>query len=186
MSGYEAVVLGASLGGVEALQVIVGSMTHRLPMPLLITQHMSPHGSVLDQVLGRAGPLPVLWAADGGQAEPGGIYLCPPSTVMTLEPGLTMRLHEKVVSSRTVDELFRSAATAAAAGPSLLAVVLTGMGSDGTQGARAVKACGGTVIAQDKPTSVAFGMPGSVIAAELADQILPLPEIAGLLAALGA
>ncbi len=184
MSGYEAVVLGASLGGVEALQVIVGTMTHRLPMPMLITQHMSPHGSVLDQVLGRAGPLPVLWGADGGQAEPGGIYLCPPSTVMTLEPGLTMRLHEKVASSRTVDELFGSAATAA--GPSLLAVILTGMGSDGTQGARAVKACGGTVIAQDRLTSVAFGMPGSVIAAELADRVLPLPEIAGLLATLGA
>jgi two-component system chemotaxis response regulator CheB len=70
-------------------------------------------------------------------------------------------------------------------GPGLLAIVLTGMGHDGTAGARAVKDAGGTVLAQDKATSMAFSMPGSVAAAHLADEVLPLPDIAQRLATLG-
>lgn len=151
---------------------------------MLITQHMSAHGSVLDQVLRRAGPVPVRWAANGELVQPGAIYLCPPTSVMMLDPlqPLTVRLRQKVSSTGTVDELFRSAAKAV--GPDLLAIVLTGMGHDGTAGARAVKEAGGTVLAQDQATSMAFSMPGSVIAAKLADQVLPLSEIAELLAAL--
>jgi two-component system chemotaxis response regulator CheB len=185
MASYRAVVAGASLGGVEALQLILRALTGRPPVPVLITQHMSARGSVLDQVLRRAGSVPVRWAADGELAQPGSIYLCPPTSVMMLDPQepLTVRLREKVTSMGTVDELFRTAAKVA--GPDLLAVVLTGMGHDGTAGARAVKDAGGTVLAQDQATSMAFSMPGSVIAARLADHILPLPKIAELLASLG-
>jgi two-component system chemotaxis response regulator CheB len=185
VASYRAVVAGASLGGVEALQLILRALTGRPPVPVLITQHMSARGSVLDQVLRRAGSVPVRWAADGELAQPGSIYLCPPTSVMMLDPQepLTVRLREKVTSMGTVDELFRTAAKVA--GPDLLAVVLTGMGHDGTAGARAVKEAGGTVIAQDQATSMAFSMPRSVIAARLADHILPLPKIAELLASLG-
>jgi two-component system chemotaxis response regulator CheB len=184
VASYRAVVVGASLGGVEALQFIIGTLTDRLPVPILVTQHTSARGSVLDQVLRRAGSVPVTWAADGEMAEPGAVYLCPPARVMTLDPQqpLTFRLHEKVSSATTVDELFRSAA--GAVGAELLAIVLTGMGHDGTAGARAVKEAGGTVLAQDKLTSTAFSMPGSVISAQLADQVLSLPQIAELLATL--
>jgi two-component system chemotaxis response regulator CheB len=185
VTSYRAIVAGASLGGVEALSFILGTMTAPPPVPLLVTQHMSAHGSVLDQVLRRAGPVPVSWAVDGERAQPGGIYLCPPTSVMTLNPRqpLTVRLREKVSSVGTVDELFRSAASAV--GPGLLAIVLTGMGHDGTAGARAVKDAGGTVLAQDQETSMAFSMPGSVAAAKLADEVLSLPKIAELLATLG-
>src|SRR5688572_26332751 len=156
VASYSAVVMGASLGGVEALQLIVGGLTDRMRLPMLVTQHMSARGSVLDKVLQRAGSLPVNWAVHGETVEPGVIYLCPPTSVLMLDPGrpLTVRLREKISSTGTVDELFRTAAEAV--GPSLLAVVLTGMGHDGTAGARAVKEAGGTVLAQDQLTSMAF------------------------------
>ncbi|MEW9552033.1 chemotaxis protein CheB [Nonomuraea sp. NPDC050783] len=178
---YRALVVGASLGGVEALQVVLGSLRTRIGVPVLVAQHAGPGSRMLDKVLGATSRLPVTVAVDGEAAEPGRVYLCPPRGTLRLEPDgtLTARTHDREISSGSVDELFRSAADAL--GPAVLAIVLTGTGHDGLAGAQAVRGAGGTVLAQDEPTSLAYGMPGSVVAAGLADLELPLGEIPRLL-----
>ncbi|HEX8519572.1 MAG TPA: chemotaxis protein CheB [Pseudonocardia sp.] len=180
-SRYRAVLIGASLGGVEALQVVLGSLRTDLAVPVLVTQHTGPRLSTLDRLLGRVSRLPVGWAVDGDEAQPGRVHLCPPGSVLRLDPDGTVSVepHGRPSSSTTVDEMFTAAARAL--GDEVLAVVLTGTGSDGTAGARAVKEAGGTVVVQDELTSLAFGMPRSVIEAGAADLVLPLTEIPELL-----
>lgn len=178
---YRGVVVGSSLGGVEALQLVLGALRTAIDVPIVVAHHVGPSGSVLERVLGRVSSLSVRWAVDGVPAEPGVVHLCPPRTMLRWEPDgtLTARRHEARTSLGTVDELFSSAADAL--GPGLLAIVLTGAGSDGTAGARAVRAAGGTVVVEDEATATASGMPRSVARAGLADLVLPLPEVPELL-----
>ncbi|MGQ0575762.1 MAG: chemotaxis protein CheB [Pseudonocardia sp.] len=178
---YRVVVIGSSLGGVEALQVVLGGLRTVLPVPVLVAHHVGPSGSALDRVLHRHSRLPVAWAADGTAAQPGRVYLCPPRHELRLEPDgtLTVQPHGRPSSLGTVDATFTAAA--AALGEHVLALVLSGMGHDGRAGAGAVKDAGGTVLVQDELTSLAFGMPEAVVGAGLADLVLPLAEIPDLL-----
>jgi len=178
---YQAVVVGASLGGVEALRTILAGLRGELPVPVLVAQHLPPEGSRLDDRLARASGLPVGWASDGEAVRPGRVYLCPGRSSVRLEPDgtLTVARGRGPSSSGQVDELFASAAIALAG--RVLAVVLTGVGSDGAVGARAVKTAGGDVIVQNEGTAVAFGMPSAVIAAGHADLVVPLGEIPEIL-----
>ncbi|MER7008174.1 chemotaxis protein CheB [Dactylosporangium sp. NPDC000555] len=178
---YGAVVIGASLGGGEALQVLLGGVRTELPVPVVVAQHLAPAPSRLDAILSRVSRHPVGWAHDGEVAAPGRVYLCPGRTLVRLEPDGTMTVRASMRGSSygLVDELFGSAADAL--GPHVLALVLTGLGHDGAAGARAVKRAGGTVIVQDEATATAFGMPAAVAAAGDADLVLPLGELPGLL-----
>lgn len=178
---YQVVLVGASLGGSEALQVLLGGLHTDLPAPMVIVQHLGPGVSALDTVLGRVSRHPVMWARDGQRLEPGTVYLCPGRTRARLEPDgtLTVRQFGGRSSYGQVDELFSSAATSL--GAQVLALVLTGLGNDGTAGAYAVRQAGGTVIVQDEFTSTAFGMPSAVIKAGAADLVLPLGELPDLL-----
>ncbi|GGM86982.1 hypothetical protein GCM10011609_24440 [Lentzea pudingi] len=178
---YQAVLIGASLGGAEALQVLLGGLRTDLPAPVVIAQHLGPGVSHLHTMLGRVSRHPVVWAEDGQVLEAGHVYLCPGRTQVRLEPDgtLTVRPRPGRSSMRQVDELFVSAADSL--GAQVLALVLTGMGSDGTTGALAVRRAGGTVIVQDESTATAFGMPSAVIAAGAADLVLPLGELPDLL-----
>ena len=178
---YRGVVVGSSLGGVEALQVVFGALRGELPVPVVVAHHLGPSASLLEKVLGRATRLPVRWAADGAPVTPGTVHLCPARSVVRWEPDdtFTVRPHGGRSSLGTVDALFSSAADTL--GADLLAVVLTGAGSDGTDGCRAVRDAGGTVVVQDPDTAAAPGMPGSVAGAGLADLVLPLPEVPELL-----
>ncbi|GHH27802.1 chemotaxis protein CheB [Lentzea cavernae] len=178
---YRAVVIGASLGGAEALQVLLGGLRTDLPVPVVIAQHLGPGVSHLHTMLGRASRHPVVWAQDGQVLSAGHVYLCPGRTQVSLEPDGTLTVHPKPGKSsmRQVDGLFVSAANSL--GGQVLALVLTGLGSDGTAGALAVKQAGGTVIVQDESTATAFGMPSAVIAAGAADLVLPLGELPDLL-----
>jgi PAS domain S-box-containing protein len=178
---YQAVVVGASLGGVEALQTVLGGLRGELPVPVLVAQHLFPGVSRLDERLARASGLPVGWASDGQAVEPGRVHLCPGRSFVRLEPDgtLTVAPSQEASSSGQVDELFASAAIALAG--RVLAVVLTGMGRDGVAGARAVKEAGGDVIVQNEETAAAFGMPSAVINAGHADLVASLGEIPEIL-----
>ncbi len=182
-----AVVIGSSTGGPEALSKVISALPRALPVPVLIVQHMPPlFTSQLAARLDRIGPSKVVESQGGERLEAGTVYVAPGDFHLEIaDKGghLTTHLHhgDQVNFCRpAVDVLFTSAAKVF--GGDLLAVVLTGMGSDGREGARRIVEAGGTVYAQDEPTSVVWGMPGSVATAGLAHAILPIEQVADSIA----
>ncbi len=176
--------IGSSTGGPQALTTLI----ERLPAaidraPVLITQHMPPtFTTVLAEHLSRVGSRGAHEAEHGEPVLAGGIYVAPGGRHMRVarEAG-TVRIvlgDEPPVNfcKPSVDPLFSSAS--AAWGSGVLAVVLTGMGSDGAAGAADIVAAGGSVIAQDEATSVVWGMPRAVAQAGLCAAVLPLDKIA--------
>ncbi len=178
-----AVVLGSSTGGPEALSRVLGGLSGPPAVPILIVQHMPPvFTRQLAARLDRLGPATVVEAVDGQLPEPGHVYIAPGDHHLeTRRVGGLLRLAitdgPPVNFCRpSVDVLFRSAVRDL--GGEILAVVLTGMGADGRTGCEDVVAAGGTVVVQDEPTSVVWGMPGAVATAGLAHRVKPLGEIA--------
>lgn len=178
-----AVVIGSSTGGPEALSTVLGALSAPPPVPVLVVQHMPPvFTRQLAARLDRLGPTTVVEASDGEALRPGTVYIAAGDhhlelsrsagtlrTVLTDGPPVNF-------CRPAVDVLFRSAVREL--GGRLLAVVLTGMGADGRTGCEDVVAAGGTVVVQDEPTSVVWGMPGAVATAGLAHRVLPLREVA--------
>ncbi len=176
--------VGASTGGPRAVGDVlagIGAATLRT-VPVLVVQHMPPvFTAVFAEHLGARIGLPASEGKAGERLVPGRVYVAPGGRHMGLagnrqEP--VIRLDDGPVVNfcrPAVDVLFMDAA--AMFGGATLSVILTGMGSDGTAGARALAEAGGTVLAQDEATSTVWGMPGSVAKAGLAHGILPLPEI---------
>lgn len=176
--------IGASTGGPQALNAIVaqiGGLIDRAPV--LITQHMPPtFTTILAEHLARSAGRPTREAVDGEAIDAGTIYLAPGGKHMTV----ARRNGAAVIAigngpmvnfcRPAVDPLFSSAAEVW--GPKALALVLTGMGSDGLFGAQAIVAAGGHVLAQDEATSVVWGMPGQVAQNGLCSAVLPLDHIA--------
>ncbi len=178
-----AVVIAASTGGPHALETVLGSLCP-LRVPIFIVQHISGDFSGrLAEQLDHACPFPVMEAEDGQHPEPGSAYLSPGGIHLTVERGdrgTVMRLRDlpPVNSCRpSADVLFLSSADIY--GPNQLAVVLTGIGQDGLEGTRHLGGLGAPVLVQDEASSVVWGMPGSVAGAGLADEILPLGDVAG-------
>jgi len=176
--------IGASTGGPQALNNIVSQIALVLERaPVLITQHMPPtFTAILAEHLARVAKCPVREAREGEGINAGTIYLAPGGkhmkvarrdgiAVIAIDDGPLVNFCKPAV-----DPLFASAA--AVWGPKVLALVLTGMGHDGLDGAKAVVAAGGHVIAQDEATSVVWGMPGQVATAGLCSAVLPINEIA--------
>ena len=175
--------IGSSTGGPQALGAIVGGIGNVIDqVPVLITQHMPPtFTTILAEILERASGRPAQEATDGEALRPGRIYIAPGGRhmkavrrnnvpVVALDDGPPINFCKPAV-----DPMFSSAATAW--GGANLALVLTGMGSDGTRGAADLVAAGGSVIAQDEETSVVWGMPGSVAKAGLCSAVLPVEQI---------
>jgi two-component system chemotaxis response regulator CheB len=178
-----ALVVGSSTGGPQALNVVLSTMGPVLERgPILITQHMPPtFTAILAEQLARTTHYRVHEAAAGEPVLPGTIYIAPGGRHMTVaDHGATPTI---VVADGppinlckpSVDPLFASAA--AVWGPKLLALMLTGMGHDGLDGAKELVNAGGHVIAQDEATSVVWGMPGQVAHAGLCSAVLPLADI---------
>jgi two-component system chemotaxis response regulator CheB len=178
--------IGSSTGGPQALNTILGHIASVIEhVPVLITQHMPPtFTAILAEHLTRVAKCPVHEGQDGEEIVAGRIYLAPGGKHMTvarrdhvgaaviaIEDGLLVNFCKPAV-----DPLFTSAATVW--GAKAMALVLTGMGSDGLNGAKAIVAAGGHVMAQDEATSVVWGMPGSVTHAGLCSSVLPLDRIA--------
>ena len=180
------VVIGVSTGGPAALDVLLPALPASFPWPILIVQHMPElFTRPLAERLSQRCSLKVSEAAEGDPVRRGHIAIARGNWHMeTLAPsraGLPATLHLTQAPPENhcrpaVDVLFRTAAAHYGAG--VLAVVLTGMGSDGLVGAGLIRARGGTVLAQDQASSTIWGMPGAVARAGLAQRVLPMLEIA--------
>lgn len=182
--GHKVVVIGASTGGPRALEIVFATLPRDLPASFIVVQHLPPEfsASFAKRLDAAKGPRVVV-ACEGDRVEKGVAYLAPGGRHLKLgwkgATSLVIRLDdgEPVNFVRpSVDVLFRSAAESLR--ENLMAIILTGMGADGTAGAMVVKASGGRVVVQDEHTSVAYSMPKSAIDAGLVDQILPLEKIA--------
>ena len=183
------IAIGSSTGGPQALLTLLGNLPPSVQCPIVITQHMpATFTTVLAEHIARAGTRPCVEAADGMELKPGHILLAPGDYHLQLAreaERVVARLSQSAPENfcrPSVEPLFRSVAQIY--GADACAVVLTGMGSDGCNGARVLAACGAPVIAQDEATSVVWGMPGAVANAGICSAILPLPMIAGHLAGL--
>jgi two-component system, chemotaxis family, protein-glutamate methylesterase/glutaminase len=178
----EALVIGVSTGGPTALHEIVPQIPAQFPLPILIVQHMPPlFTRLLAERLATRCALKVEEARDGEPVDGGRIYIAPGDYHMrvTGKPGRVRIALDQGPAENScrpaVDVLFRSASEVW--GPATIAAVLTGMGSDGLEGCRALRRKGAYVLTQDEATSVVWGMPGFVTKAGLADKVLPLGEL---------
>jgi len=179
------VAIGVSTGGPAALDIVLPALPANFPLPILVVQHMPElFTRLLAERLNERCPLAVREASEGNPVIPGTIYIARGNwhleivgSTRSAQPA-TLRLTQAAPENHcrpAVDVLFRSAA--AVYGSGVLAVVLTGMGSDGLESARIVRARGGTVLAQDQATSAIWGMPGAVVRAGLAQRVLPVQAI---------
>lgn len=183
MCGAAVVLIGVSTGGPPALQKILSEIPENFPAPILVVQHM-PTGftaSLADR-LNRSSAIKVKEAEDGELAQTATVYIAPGGFHLKLYRAgdyLHLKLDSKPVGTLhcpSVDVLFESAAEVC--GSRVLAFVLTGMGKDGTVGARAIKLAGGRIVVESEETSVVFGMPKAVMDAVKVDGVVPLYAVA--------
>ena len=161
------VAIGASTGAPTQIQHMLAGLPADLPVPVLIAQHLPPAFSVsFANTLARVSPLTVVHGEDGMPLLPGSVYVGEGHKHMRVRRWAAGRMHLEISEKPaelpfkpSVDELLRSCATYFGAGT--LAFVMTGIGRDGTEGAGAVRAAGGVVIAQDEASSAVYGMPRS-------------------------
>lgn len=179
-SGDPVIIIGASTGGPHALEQVFANLPAQLPAAIVVIQHM-PAGFTqsLAQRLNDTHPFSIREATDGDQLARGLALLAPGDAHLRFSrhgrvalDGGPRRNHVRP----SIDVAMESAVEQY--GSRVIGVVLTGMGMDGTAGARCIKAAGGNVIAEHESTSIVYGMPRSVIEAGLADLVAPLPDLA--------
>ena len=172
------VVIGASAGGIEALQRLVAGLPASLKAAVLVVLHTSNRTeSLLPNIMGRAGRLPASHPVDRTRIQKGHIYIAPPDYHMLVE-GNTLRVLQgprENLHRPAIDPLFRSAAVSA--GRRVIAVVLTGLLDDGTSGLMVVKAHGGVPIVQDPATAMFDAMPKNALEQVPDASVLPLEQI---------
>lgn len=178
-SHFDVVAIGASAGGVHALEIILRALPEQFEVGIAVVLHLNPnYESMLVRVLTRKTGRHVQWAEAGARLAAGAIYAAPPDHHLEIDAqgSLTLTTTPRVNFSRpAVDLLFTSAANVF--GARALAVLLTGNGADGRAGAIAVRGAGGVVIAQDEASSEYFSMPREAILAGAATMVLPLDAI---------
>jgi two-component system chemotaxis response regulator CheB len=179
----DVVAIGTSTGGPNALTALIPQFPPDFAVPIVIVQHMPPlFTRLLAERLQGASQLQVREGKAGEKLQRGQVWIAPGGYHMTVlhkgaECVLGINSDPLENSCRpAVDVLFRSVAQSY--GANVLAVILTGMGADGTRGSSNIREMGGEVIVQDEASSVVWGMPGSVVSASLAHRIYPLRDIA--------
>src|SRR5262245_19279854 len=185
MARKDIVVIGASAGGMEALQTLVSRLPADLPASVFIVWHLSPGmKSILPEILNRSGRLPAAHPRDGDPIAPGRIYVAPNDHHMLLEKGY-IRVTKGPKENRfrpAVDPLFRSAAYIY--GTRVIGVVLTGGLDDGTAGLYTIKLRGGTAIVQEPADAMIRSMPLNALAHTESDYKLPVARMGDLIARL--
>ena len=174
--GY-VVAIGASAGGLDALERFFQGLPTDTGAAYVVVQHLSPdHKSMMGNLLARHTPMPVVTVEHDMRIEANRVHLIPPASLMTVS-GDVLRLSPKNPRGLTlpIDLFFSSLAKEF--GNHAIGVILSGTGSDGTRGAVAINDAGGFLVAQDPETAKFDGMPRSVIATSLVDAILPPEEI---------
>jgi two-component system chemotaxis response regulator CheB len=178
-----AIAIGASTGGPRALFELLPELSARVAVPILIVQHMPPDFTrSLAESIARQTQRTVIEVTDGAALTSAQIFIAPGGRHLVVRgapAGAIAGLSEAPPENGcrpSADVLFRS--VAAVFGRDVLALILTGMGRDGTAGLQAVRRAGGYVIAQDEASSVVWGMPGSAVQAGVVDEVRPLREIA--------
>ncbi|PIW26196.1 MAG: chemotaxis response regulator protein-glutamate methylesterase [Rhodospirillales bacterium CG15_BIG_FIL_POST_REV_8_21_14_020_66_15] len=174
--------VGSSTGGPQALSQFFKDVRPEINLPVVVTQHMpATFTAILAEHIAKASGWPCAEAADGMTLEAGHIYVAPGNYHMTVEKsgaGMVIRTNQDPPENfcrPSVDPMLRS--LAAQFGGAVLAVILTGMGHDGRDGAKILVEAGGTVVAQDEVSSVVWGMPGAVATAGLCEAVLPLNDL---------
>lgn len=166
--------IGASAGGLEAIEAFFSNMPEKSNLAFIVIQHLSPdYKSLMVELLSKKTKIPVHRAVDGMMVEPNNIYMIPPKKNLTIFHGKLV-LKEKDTTrgvNLPIDIFLRSLAEDK--GERAIAVILSGTGSDGTRGVRAIKEQGGMVMVQDDTTSKFNGMPRAAISTGVADFILP-------------
>ena len=179
---FPIIAMAASVGGLKALSIILGGLPADFPAAIAIVMHLSPeHKSILAEILNGRTHLAVKQAYTGDVLRPGSVFVAPPNHHLMVTKGGRLELSssaaEKVHYARpSAEPLFASVAEIYKR--RAIAVVLTGGDGDGSFGVQIIKERGGTVIAQDRPTSQDFSMPETSIKTGDVDFILPLNEIA--------
>lgn len=174
--------IGISTGGPAALAAILPTLPENFHLPVLVVQHMPPvFTRLLAERLNASCRIPAVEASQGEPVTPGKIFVAPGDFHMKVaSAGGQVRIcldqSPPLNSCRpAVDALFDSIADVY--GGAVIAMIMTGMGQDGLQGVRTLKALGARILAQDEESSVVWGMPGSVVNAGLADCVLPLDKL---------
>ncbi len=179
--------IGSSTGGPQALFKVLGELGPSLNVPVVITQHMpATFTAILAEHIQNASKRPTKEAANGDVLQAGHIYVAPGDYHMLIVAEGTQRVLRvnqdppENFCRPAVDPMFRSIAKIY--GSTALGVILTGMGHDGRDGGRVLVDAGGTIICQDEPSSVVWGMPGAAATAGLASQVVPLDQMASAIA----
>lgn len=181
---FKTIVIGASLGGLEALEKLFSALPTNFSCAIIVVQHLAPEADLqgLINILNKQGLLNIQEAKLNEAILPNRIYLAPPDYHLLIEANqtFTLSLTEKHNYSRpSIDFLFESAADAFTS--HLIGIVLTGANSDGAAGLKKIRALGGYAIVQDPKTAYASEMPMAAIDQAGADQVLPLEKISTFL-----
>ena len=185
---FPVIAMAASVGGLKALSIILGGLPADFPAAIAIVMHVAPdHKSLLAEILKCRTHLQVAQAHTGDVLAPSKVFVAPPNHHLFVVKGDRLKLSsshaEKIHFARpSAEPLFASVAEVY--GKNAIAVVLTGGDGDGSFGVKIIKEKGGTVIAQDRPTSENFSMPETSIKTGDVDYVLPLDNIAPMLIAL--
>lgn len=184
--GFKIIVIGASLGGAQALRTILSALPTHFSVPVAIVQHRdSAPEPLLSNFLRQNSALPLIEVEDKEGIVPGKVYLAPAAYHLLIESTghFALSTEAPILYARpAIDVLFESAADAYAA--SVIGVILTGASRDGAAGLAAIKAQGGLAVIQDPTTAESPTMPKAAIAAVDPDWVLPITEIAPLLVTL--
>lgn len=184
MASERIVVIGASAGGVRALQKLTSGLAADFPAPILVVQHIGSHPSMLPQLLMRSGPLPAAHARDGERIAAGRIHIAPPDYHMLVEDDFIRLSHgpKEQYTRPAIDPLFRS--TAVSWAERTVGVLLTGLLDDGTEGLQDIKRSGGVAVVQDPQDAEVPSMPMSALRYVEVDYRAPVASIGALLTAL--
>jgi two-component system chemotaxis response regulator CheB len=177
---FRIIAITASAGGVQALSTVLSGLPADFSVPIVVVQHLDPnHRSLLPDILERRCALRIKQAAEGDVIEPSTAYIAPPDQHLLVNGDGTLSLsHSDLVHfvRPSADLLFESVAATYA--EHAIGVVLTGTGSDGTMGVRAMDKMGGLIIVQDPETADFAGMPSAAVSTGAADEVLDLQGIA--------